>query len=165
MLHELLAFSKSGPYGSLYIFNGHYVLHTSHSYNIYSPHLRLYSHGNFRYSLRSCRRRNHGSYCLFYRHAALRARRLLSGLYDLRVSRRIYIRNVTWKRLLLPEALITVFVHLGLNTLWLTLFYGKAASAILTGRIVKNLICFPLEIFLILLIYKAVYSILKRESL
>lgn len=63
------------------------------------------------------------------------------------------------------EALITVFVHLGLNTLWLTLFYGKAASAILTGRIVKNLICFPLEIFLILLIYKAVYSILKRETL
>ena len=61
--------------------------------------------------------------------------------------------------------LITVFVHLGLNTLWLTLFYGKAASAILTGRIVKNLICFPLEIFLILLIYKAVYSILKRETL
>jgi len=77
----------------------------------------------------------------------------------------LYKKNVTWKRLLLPEALITVFVHLGLNTLWLTLFYGKAASAILTGRIVKNLICFPLEIFLILLIYKAVYSILKRETL
>ena len=77
----------------------------------------------------------------------------------------LYKKNVTWKRLLLPEALITVFVHLGLNTLWLTLFYGKAASAILTGRIVKNLICFPLEIFLILLVYKAVYSILKRETL
>lgn len=77
----------------------------------------------------------------------------------------LYKKDVTWKRLLLPEALITVFVHLGLNTLWLTLFYGKAASAILTGRIVKNLICFPLEIFLILLIYKAVYSILKWEIL
>ena len=147
MLHELLTFSKSGPDGSLYIFNGHYVLYTGHSHNLYSPHLRLYSHGNFRYSLRTCCRRNHGGYCLFYRHAALRARRLLSGLYGL------------------PEALITVFVHLGLNTLWLTLFYGKAASAILTGRIVKNLICFPLEIFLILLVYKAVYSILKRETL
>ncbi len=64
-------------------------------------------------------------------------------------------RPIRLKYLLLPELLITIFIHLGLNTLWLTLFYDKAASAIIVGRVIKNIICYPLEIALILLAAKA----------
>lgn len=48
-------------------------------------------------------------------------------------------------------------IHLGLNTLWLVLYYDKAASAIFLGRLIKNLICFPMEVGLFLLIYKKAY--------
>lgn len=59
-----------------------------------------------------------------------------------------------WKNAWLPFLLVAVFVHLGLNTLWLTLFYDKAASAIFMGRLVKNILCYPLEISLFLLVYR-----------
>ena len=64
-------------------------------------------------------------------------------------------RPIRLKYLLLPELLITIFIHLGLNTLWFTLFYDKAASALIVGRVIKNIICYPLEIALILLATKA----------
>ncbi|MCR5439519.1 MAG: folate family ECF transporter S component [Selenomonas sp.] len=62
--------------------------------------------------------------------------------------------SVGWKNAWLPFLLVTVIVHLGLNTLWLVLFYDKAASAIFMGRLVKNILCYPLEIGLFLLVYR-----------
>lgn len=74
-------------------------------------------------------------------------------------------RNVTFKRLLLPEAIVTVCIHLLLNTLWLTIFYNKAVSAIFVGRLIKNIICFPLEIALILIVYKAISKFIVPKKL
>ena len=58
----------------------------------------------------------------------------------------------------IPFLVIMVLIHLGLNTLWLVLYYDKAASAIFLGRLIKNLICFPMEVSLFLLIYKKAYG-------
>ena len=74
-------------------------------------------------------------------------------------------RNVTFKRLLLPEAIVTVCIHLLLNTLWLTIFYNKAVSAIFVGRLIKNIICFPLEIALILIVNKAISKFIVPKKL
>ena len=74
-------------------------------------------------------------------------------------------RNVTFKQLLLPETIVTVCIHLILNTMWLTIFYNKAVSAILIGRLIKNIICFPLEITLILIVYKAVSKFIVQKKL
>lgn len=73
-------------------------------------------------------------------------------------------RDVTLKKLLLPEIIVTVCIHLILNTLWLTIFYNKAVSAIFVGRLIKNIICFPLEIALILIVYKAVSKFMVQKS-
>ena len=74
-------------------------------------------------------------------------------------------RNVTFKQLLLPETIVTVCIHLILNTMWLTIFYNKAVSAIFIGRLIKNIICFPLEIALILIVYKAVSKFMVQKKL
>ena len=52
--------------------------------------------------------------------------------------------------------LVMLLIHLGLNTLWLVLYYDKAASAIFLSRVIKNLLCFPMEVGLFLAVYKAV---------
>ncbi|MDU1673681.1 MAG: folate family ECF transporter S component [Veillonella sp.] len=74
-------------------------------------------------------------------------------------------RNITFKQLLLSETIVTVCIHLILNTMWLTIFYNKAVSAIFIGRLIKNIICFPLEIALILIVYKAVSKFMVQRKL
>ena len=56
----------------------------------------------------------------------------------------------------IPFLLVMVLIHLGLNTLWLVLYYDKAASAIFVSRLIKNVICFPMEVGMFLIVYKAV---------
>ncbi|WP_288264818.1 folate family ECF transporter S component [uncultured Dialister sp.] len=68
-----------------------------------------------------------------------------------------YRKEITFPYVCIPFLVIMVLIHLGLNTLWLVLYYDKAASAIFLGRLIKNLICFPMEVGLFLLIYKKAY--------
>ena len=44
------------------------------------------------------------------------------------------------------------------------IFYNKAVSAIFIGRLIKNIICFPLEIALILIVYKAVSKFMVQKK-
>ncbi len=66
-----------------------------------------------------------------------------------------YQREISWKTTWLPFLLVTVLIHLGLNTLWLTLFYQKAVGAIFMSRLLKNILCYPLEISLFLMISRS----------
>lgn len=65
-------------------------------------------------------------------------------------------RHITWKTAWLPFLLVMCLIHLGLNTLWLVLYYDKAAGAIFFSRLLKNLLCYPLEVSLFLLVYQHV---------
>ena len=56
-----------------------------------------------------------------------------------------------------------VFIHLGLNTLWLTVFYHKAASAIFLSRLIKNLLCYPMEVGLFLAVYRPLLRFLPEQ--
>ncbi|EHO62603.1 folate family ECF transporter S component [Dialister succinatiphilus] len=69
-----------------------------------------------------------------------------------------YKKKINFPYVCIPFLVIMVLIHLGLNTLWLVLYYDKAASAIFLGRLIKNLICFPMEVGLFLLIYKKAYG-------
>ncbi|KGF47512.1 membrane protein [Veillonella montpellierensis DNF00314] len=66
----------------------------------------------------------------------------------------LYNRPITIRRICIPELIVTVCLHLGLNTLWLVIYYNKAISAIFMSRLIKNIICFPLEVALIFVVYK-----------
>ena len=65
-------------------------------------------------------------------------------------------KKVKFPYVCIPFFLVMVLIHLGLNTLWLVLYYDKAASAIFVSRLIKNVICFPMEVGLFLIVYKAV---------
>lgn len=65
------------------------------------------------------------------------------------------------KRILVASITILVIVDIGMNTLWLTLLYHKAAQTFLAGRLVKNLVMLPFHVFAIY----AVYTRLFRQKL
>jgi len=76
---------------------------------------------------------------------------LISGiLYGLL----LYKKPVTWTRVIIVGALITVFINLGLTSLWLSMMYGKAFVVLLTARIVKNLVMFPINTALLMALLK-----------
>ncbi len=81
-----------------------------------------------------------------------------------------YGHRLTLSYVCIPFLLVMVFIHLGLNTLWLVLYYDKAASAIFLSRLIKNIICYPLEVGLFMFLYQKVYgrifflTVGKRET-
>lgn len=82
---------------------------------------------------------------------------LLSGFLTGFIYGKFFYRHkVTFPYVCIPFFLVMMFIHLGLNTLWLTLYYDKAASAIFMGRLIKNIICFPMEVTLFLVLYRQV---------
>ena len=74
-----------------------------------------------------------------------------------------YRKRITLRRACVPFFLVMVFIHLGLNTLWLTVFYHKAASAIFLSRLIKNLLCYPMEVGLFLAVYRPLLRFLPEH--
>ncbi|SFA89681.1 ECF transporter S component, folate family [Acetitomaculum ruminis DSM 5522] len=57
----------------------------------------------------------------------------------------LYKKALTWKRVLLAQAVNTIVVNLLINSYWLTLLYGtKTYTALLIGRLPKELIMVPI---------------------
>ena len=61
----------------------------------------------------------------------------------------LYQKPKTWKRIILAVVVITVFVNLGLNTLWIVMLYDQAARAIIPARLLQNLIVAPIQIIIV----------------
>ncbi|MCE5192701.1 MAG: folate family ECF transporter S component [Candidatus Cryosericum sp.] len=66
----------------------------------------------------------------------------------------LYKRPVTLKRVTIVSALITVLINLLLNSVWFSMMYGDAFIVLLTGRIVKNLVMFPINTALLMVLLK-----------
>lgn len=64
----------------------------------------------------------------------------------------LYRRPPSLKRITIVTLAVFLLLDLLLNTLWLTLLYQKAASAILSGRLVKVLIMLPVQVSLTYLV-------------
>lgn len=70
----------------------------------------------------------------------------------------LYNKPLTIIRTIFAVLLVSLFVDLGLNTLWLSIMTGKAAAALFVPRAVKTLIMFPIEVICINLIYRYTHS-------
>ncbi len=68
----------------------------------------------------------------------------------------LYKKEVTWQRALIASLIISVFISLGLDTLWLSILYGKGYIPILVGRLVKFPLAVAIQTVLIPLVYKLV---------
>ena len=58
-----------------------------------------------------------------------------------------YKKEMTLKRIITVNLIVTVFLNLGLNTLWLYMLYGKGALAFIPSRIISSSIMFVVHVF------------------
>jgi len=57
----------------------------------------------------------------------------------------LYRKPIRWKRIILAELLVKLFINCVLNTLWLSMLYGNAFMVLLPPRILKNAIMLPID--------------------
>ena len=61
-------------------------------------------------------------------------------------------KKSVWVRSILSKTAVTLFLNIGLNTYWTSILTGKAYIALLSGRIIKNVVMLPVEILVLALI-------------
>lgn len=83
---------------------------------------------------------------------------------DDRISTLILANIKSLVLIFIAEVLVKVFCNMGLNTLWSTMFTGKAFLAVLPGRVLKNLIQIPVDTVLHFVVIKMV-QYMKRYLL
>ena len=77
----------------------------------------------------------------------------------------LYRRPVTLGRVIAVSTVLTLIVNLGLNPLWLSMMYGKAFVVLLTGRLLKNAVMFPINTALLMTVLKFVERFrLRRQA-
>ena len=59
-----------------------------------------------------------------------------------------YKKEITLKRVIIVRLVITLLINLTLTPLWLSMMYGKAFTVMVPARIIKNLVKFPVDVFL-----------------
>jgi ECF transporter S component (folate family) len=74
-------------------------------------------------------------------------------------KKQITILNVT-----ISVLFITLFVDLGLNTLWLSMITGKAAVALLIPRIYKSAVMLPVQTAAIYVLWKYIGSYIDKSN-
>lgn len=75
----------------------------------------------------------------------------------------LYKKPKTILRISIAVFIISLFVDLGLNTLWLSMITGKAAMALLMPRIIKTAIMLPIQIFSIHIFWQYVGSLIQLQ--
>lgn len=76
----------------------------------------------------------------------------------------LHKRQITVMNVALSVLVITLFVDLGLNTLWLSMITGKAALVLLIPRLYKSAIMFPIQTTAIFVLWKYIGSHINRSS-
>lgn len=73
----------------------------------------------------------------------------------------LYKKPISIVRTALAVLIVSLFVDLSLNTLWLSVITGKAAYALLLPRAIKTVIMFPVQVIFIDLICKYTRSFFR----
>jgi len=76
----------------------------------------------------------------------------------------LHKKQVTVLNVTISVFLITLFVDLGLNTIWLSMITGKAAVALLIPRIYKSAIMLPIQITAIHVLWKYIGSHINKSN-
>lgn len=64
----------------------------------------------------------------------------------------LYKKPVKIHRIALAGFVEKVIVNCGLNTLWLSMLYGKGFMVLLTARVIKNIIMWPIDCLIIFIV-------------
>lgn len=87
---------------------------------------------------------------------------LTGGTYGLVLHK----RPLTYSRVAFAVFLITLVVDVALNTLWLSMLTGQAALVLLTPRLVKCVIMFPIQVICIKMVWNSLsaYEVLPESG-
>ncbi len=77
----------------------------------------------------------------------------------------LYRQRLTVGRIALARLTVNVVNNICLNSLWSSILYGKAFWVYLTGGIIKNLALWPVEVVLMVVIYRLLTPTLERQKL
>ncbi len=72
-----------------------------------------------------------------------------------------YKKPVSLKRIIIAEALVKVFVNICLNSIWLKMLYNQAIFAMLGGRVLKNVVMLPIDVFITFTLLSVVERTIK----
>lgn len=65
-------------------------------------------------------------------------------------------------RLIIASTLVTLIVHVLLNTLWLVIMYDKAFIVLISTRIVKELVMIPIQVITMFILVESLKPITKK---
>lgn len=68
----------------------------------------------------------------------------------------LYKKTVTWPRLIVTVSVVVLAFSLVLNTVWLSMLYGKAFMGLLPTRVLQCVILIPVQVLTIKLVYEKV---------
>lgn len=77
----------------------------------------------------------------------------------------LYRTRISVLKIALAKLCVNVFVNVGMGALWSTILYGKGYLYYLARSIVKNIVCLPAEIVLLVLFLQVMLPILQRMKL
>ena len=78
-----------------------------------------------------------------------------------------FLRNggaKSWVKVTVASVIINIVYHLGINTYWTTLFTGKGYLALLPTRVFSNVVLLPVEIIVIMIMYKLLVSRIEKAD-
>lgn len=74
----------------------------------------------------------------------------------------LYKKPIAIPRIFVAQLLVNLFVHCGLNTLWLCVVYGRAWRVLLPARIITNAVMLPIDTLITFVVLTSVVTILRR---
>ena len=75
----------------------------------------------------------------------------------------LYGKEISWQRVAAAHFVRTVVVSFLLNPLWLSLLYGYGFWAVITARLVKTVVMFPIETALLYFILRPAREVSQRS--
>ena len=82
---------------------------------------------------------------------------VLAGLFFGSFLYRKNGEKIFWP-VLFSKTIISIFLNVGLNSLWLSMLYGKAWTIYAASHLIKNAIALPIETLILLFIIKILFS-------
>lgn len=77
----------------------------------------------------------------------------------------LYGKNVSLLRVILAKLTISLFVQIGLNSIWLNIQFGTPIIAMLPARLLKNAVLLPIEVALMFAVLKGLERLSKQGKL
>ena len=76
-----------------------------------------------------------------------------------------YGQKFTVPRIAITKLAVNVICNIGLNSLWNSILMGKAFVVFLAGSATKNLLLWPIEVLVMVIVFRLVAPVLEKQKL